>query len=76
MCIELISFNDNLVQGHSLKAVVLFLASGGRLSNDPKAVIRTVIEKCLNIEKEEIKVNSEQLLYWYMDNNYEEVLFS
>lgn len=46
---------------------------------EQKAVIKTVIEKCLasdKAEKEDIKKSSEEVLYWYMDHNYEEVLLN
>jgi hypothetical protein len=65
-----------MVQDRSLKVVILYLSAGFTLSVEPKSMIRTVIEKCLCIDKEEIKNNSEEILFWYMDNKHEDVLLS
>ena len=39
-------------------------------------MVKALIEKCLASEKEEIKFQSEQALFWYMDHDYEELLLS
>jgi len=68
MTLELISFIDSQVQDKSLKIIILYLSAGLTLSIDPRTMIKTIIEKCLCIEKEDIKANSEEILFWYMDN--------
>lgn len=76
LTLELISFNDVLVQDRSLKALVIYLEAGNTLSIDAKTMVKALIEKCLASEKEEIKFQSEQALFWYMDHDYEELLLS
>jgi len=68
MTLELISFIDSQVQDKSLKIIIFYLSAGLTLSIDPRTMIKTIIEKCLCIEKEDIKANSEEILFWYMDN--------
>ena len=54
----MISFNDAMVQDRSLKIVILYLSAGFNLSVEPRSMIRAVIEKCMCVEKEDIKINS------------------
>ena len=37
-------------------------------------MIKTVIEKCLISDKDEIRSNSEQIIFWYMDHQEELLL--
>ncbi len=71
---DFLAFKDPVVQDRGLRVLILYLNDGNELNIDPKNMIKTVIEKCLCIEKEEIRHNSEHVLYWYMDNKYEELL--
>jgi hypothetical protein len=43
---------------------------------EAKTVIKTIISKCMTSDKEEIKSSCEQILFWYMDNRYEELLLN
>jgi hypothetical protein len=74
LAIEFLSFNDQVVQDKSLKILALYLGAGNSLSIEPKAMIRTMIEKCLCVEKEEVRANAEEILFWYMDNKQEGLL--
>ena len=65
-----------MVQDRSLKVVIIYLAAGLNLSIEPRSMIRAVIEKCLCLDKEDIKINSEEVLFWYMDNKHEDILLA
>lgn len=74
--IEFITCSNLPVQNLALKVVLAVLAGNESLSVEPKLMIKTVIEKCSTIEKEEIKNNALQILFWYMDNKHEDTLLS
>ena len=71
---DFLSFKDAVVQDRGLKLLVLYLQDGNSLTLDPKQMIKTIIEKCLCLDKDEIKHNSEEVLFWYMDNQNEDLL--
>ena len=65
-----------MIQDRGLKILVLYLNDGNSLSLEAKTVIRAIFEKCLVLEKDEVKKNCEEILFWYMDNNFEELLLN
>lgn len=74
--LDFLSYKDLVVQDRGLKILVLFPQDGNPLTVDPKQMIKTLIEKCLCLEKEEIKSNAGEVLFWYMDHSYEDLLVS
>ena len=55
---DFLSFKEASVQDRGLKILVLYIQDGNSLTLDPKQTIKTIIEKCLSLEKEEIRHNS------------------
>lgn len=67
---ELLGGNDPVVMNNTLKIIVFYLNGGNTWKKDHKILIKVLVEKCLCQDKDEIKSNSEQILYWLMDNMY------
>ena len=70
----MITDSNQICQSKALKVFHVYLEKGNELNLESKPLIKTLIEKCLIIEKGDIASIATEIMFWMMDHYKENLL--